>query len=189
MAERDAQAVIAAALFLISTAAPAAGIAGTAKERRSDAEVILNEVCLRAIVERKPVEELASELKMIAMPPSSVGATAADKVWRKGMMVPVYVVAWADGGCSTYVERGNPGELRELAVSAISLRAEGFTQGSDMQLPEQKVRRTVYCATSEKQQLVATIATPEVGARSRRPLSSTVYRRASSSPLCSPEKR
>lgn len=189
MAERRAQAVIAAVLLGAFIAFPTPGSAGSAKERRTDAEVILSEVCLRAIAERKPIDELTSQQKMIAMPPASVGATAADRVWRKGMLVPVYVVAWADGGCSTYVERGSVNELRQIAESAISRRAEGFTRGTDTHLQDQKVRRTVYCATSEQQQLVATIATPEAGAKSRRPLSSTVYRRTSISPLCSSDKR
>jgi hypothetical protein len=148
-------------------------------------EIVLGDVCLPGILERKPIEPLALNARLVAMPPRSAGAGAADKVWRLGSLSAVYAVAWADGSCSTYVERGSGADLRAMAERVILARPEGFVRGRSGLADGDRVERTVYCAQVGDERLVASITTPNGRARQgTRALSSTVYRARGPSALC-----
>jgi len=148
-------------------------------------EIVLRDVCLPGILERKPVEELALHERLVAMRPTAANAKPTDKVWRLGSIREVYAVAWSDGSCSTFVNTGPAEELRAMAEAVILARPEGFVRGLSGPEDGGRVQRTVYCARSGAERLVATVTTP-IGrpARGTRALASTVYRAPGASRLC-----
>lgn len=151
-------------------------------------EIVLGDVCLPGILERAPIETLALNERLVSMPPRSAGAGPSDKVWRLGSLSAVYAVAWADGSCSTYVERGSAADLRAMAERVILARPEGFARGRSALADGDRVERTVYCAYVGDERLVASITTPNGQARrGARALSSTVYRARGPSALCAAE--
>jgi hypothetical protein len=150
-------------------------------------EIVLRDVCLTGIAERKPIEPLALYERLVSMPPRSANAGAADKVWRLASIVPVYAVAWADGSCSAYVDRGPSDRLRAMAERVIRARPEGFVLASSGLVDADRVERSVYCGKAGGDRVVATITTPNGKAgRGMRALSSTVYRASPTSTLCPP---
>ncbi|TAJ74660.1 MAG: hypothetical protein EPO51_00975 [Phenylobacterium sp.] len=147
-------------------------------------EIVLRDVCLPGILNRRPIEELALYERLVAMPSRAAGAGADDKVWRLGSLSPVYAVAWADGSCSTYVDRGPSEKLRAMAAATILARPEGFAMTQTGLVDAGRVERTVYCAWNGEERLVATITTPANAKARTRALSSTVYRARGPSSLC-----
>jgi len=148
-------------------------------------EITLGRVCLPGIVERKAIADLAYTEWLVSMPPKSVGASPADKVWRLASLSPVYAVAWGDGSCSTYVDRGPSDKLREMADRVIRARPEGFVLDRTATVADGGVERSIYCGGGPEARYVATITTP-VGRPTghARALASTVYR-AGPTGLCS----
>lgn len=148
-------------------------------------EIVLQNVCLRGVVESKPIEPLALHERLVHMSPGAAGAGPSDKVWRLASINPVYAVAWADGSCSAYVDRGPSDRLRAMADTVLRARPEGFVRMSSGLVDNDRVERTIYCAGAGDRQFVATIATPNGRpARGVRALSSTVYRVRGQSGLC-----
>jgi hypothetical protein len=148
-------------------------------------EIVLRDVCLTGIAQRKAIEPLALYERLVSMPPRSANAGAADKVWRLASINPVYAVAWADGSCSAYVDRGPSDRLRTMAERVILARPEGFTLSSSGLVDGDRVERSVYCGKAGGDRIVATITTPNGQAgRGMRALSSTVYRAQPNSTLC-----
>lgn len=151
------------------------------------AEIVLRDVCMPYIFERKAFEPLAEHERLVHTPRGVSAAGPNDKVWRIGSLDPVYAVAWADGTCSTYAGRGPAERLRSMAEAVILARPEGFAKGRESLEQDGRVLRTVYCAPAGTEVLVASITTPGPKSdRRTRALSSTVYRRAGLSPLCHP---
>lgn len=147
-------------------------------------EIVLRDVCLPGIVERKPIEQLALYKRLVAMPSKAANAGASDKVWRLASISPVYAVAWADGSCSTYVDRGPAAKLRAMAEAVILARPEGFVLASSGPANSNRVDRSVYCGGTGEDRFVATITTPNGRAAwGTRALSSTIYS-AKASRLC-----
>ena len=148
-------------------------------------EIVLGRVCLPGIVEHQAIPDLAYAQWLVAMPPKAAGATPADKAWRLASLTPVYAVAWGDGSCSTFVDRGPSAKLREMADRTIRARPEGFVLDQTGVVAGGSVERTIYCGGTAGARYVATIATP-VGhpAGHVRALASTVYR-AGPTGLCS----
>lgn len=150
-------------------------------------EIVLRDVCLPGILERKPIESLAGYEHLVAMPPGAARARPGDRVWRLGSTSQVYAVAWADGSCSTYVDTGPADKLRAMAEAVILARPEGFARGRSGLVDNGRVERTVYCAMAGDTRLVVSITTPAgKAARGTRALSSTAYRAPGPSPLCQP---
>lgn len=150
-------------------------------------EIVLSDVCLPGILEAKPIADLARYERLVAMPSKAANAGPNDKVFRLGSVSHVYAVAWADGSCSTYVDRGPSDKLRAMAEAVILARPEGFARGRSAPADNGRIERTVFCAMRGAERLVATITTPNPGApRGARALSSTVYRAPGPSPLCTP---
>lgn len=150
-------------------------------------EVVLRDVCLPGILERKPIGALAQSARLLAVPSSSARAGASDHVYRLASLTPVQAVEWADGTCSTYVDTGPVNELRRMAERVVLARPEGFMRGRHALEGGGKVERTVYCAREGANRLVVSITTPTKDApRSMRALSSTAYRAPGWSPLCDP---
>ncbi len=168
--------------------------AAAAKEAPYDAllkptravEIVLTGVCLPYILDGKPADQLARDERLVAMPPKSVGAKAGDRVWRLGSIQHVNAVAWADGSCSTYADRGDPEKYRAIAEAALLARPERFAKGRT-EILEGKANRTVYCAARGDEVFVATVVTGLPGAK-QRALSSTVFRSRTPGgpPLCHP---
>lgn len=150
-------------------------------------EVVLRDVCLPGILERKPVAALAQSARLLPVPSRSAGAGAGDSVYRLASLTPVQAVEWADGTCTTFVDTGPVNELRKMAERVILARPEGFMRGRHALEGGGRVERTVYCAREAGNRLVVSISTPTKDApRSTRALSSTVYRAPGWSPLCDP---
>ncbi len=149
------------------------------------AEIILRQLCLPAIVEQRPVSDLAYALWLVASPPKSAGAAASDRVWRLASINPVYAVAWSDGSCSTFVDRGPADKLRAMADLVIRARPEQFRLESTTPLEGGTVKRSVYCGGSSVARYAVTITTPtDRPRRGTRALASTVYK-ASADGFCS----
>ena len=149
-------------------------------------EIVLRDVCLPGIVEHKNIEQLALYERLVAMSSKAANAGASDKVWRLASINPVYAVAWADGSCSTYVDRGPTAKLRAMAQAVILARPEGFVLRSSGLADGDRVERSVYCGGTGEDRFVATITTPNGRtARGTRALSSTIYD-ARRSQLCAP---
>lgn len=150
-------------------------------------EIVLRDVCLTGIAERRPIEQLALYERLVSMPPRSANAGPSDKVWRLASINPVYAVAWADGSCSAYVDRGPSDRLRAMAERVILARPEGFVLASSGLVDSDRVERSVYCGRAGQDRIVATITTPNGRAgQGMRALSSTVYRARPESTLCPP---
>jgi len=147
-------------------------------------EIVLRDVCLPGIMNRRPLEALAQSERLVAMPPGAAGAGRNDKVWRLGSLGGVYAVAWGDGSCSAYVDRGPSEKLRAMAAATILARPEGFAMTQTGLVDGGRVERTVYCAWNGEERLVATITTPASAKARARALSSTVYRARGPSSLC-----
>jgi hypothetical protein len=148
-------------------------------------EIVLQDVCLIGIAERKPIEPLALYERLVPMSPGAAHAGPSDKVWRLASINPVYAVAWADGSCSAYVDRGSSERLRAMAERVIQARPEGFVLASSGLVDADRVERSVYCGRAGADRIVATITTPNGRAgRGMRALSSTVYRARPDSTLC-----
>jgi hypothetical protein len=184
---------LAATLAIALTATPAAGQPqdkapwGALTDVVRAGEIVLRDVCLPAILEKKPIDELAHFERLIELPGKAANAGPNDKAWRLASLSPVYAVAWADGSCSTYVYRGPTAKLRAMAEATILARPEGFQRGSSGEVPGRGVERTVFCAYAGDERLVVTITTPVGRAPSgTRSLSSTAYRATGTSALCDP---
>lgn len=150
------------------------------------AEIVLRDVCLPGIIERKDFAELAQYERLVAMPPRVVNAGPKDRVWRLGSIRHAYAVAWGDGSCSAYAD-GSTSELRDMAERTILARPEGFARGSSGPVDGGRLERTVYCARIDGGRLVASVTTPlRKDDRRSRSLSSTVYRAPGWSRLCEP---
>jgi hypothetical protein len=150
------------------------------------AEIVLRDVCLPGIIERKDFAQLAEFERLVAMPPRAANAGPKDRVWRLGSIRAVYAVAWDDGSCSTYAD-GSASELRQMAERTILARPEGFVRGSSGPVDGGRLERTVYCARIDGGRLVATVTTPlRKDDRRSKSLSSTVYRAPGWSRLCEP---
>jgi hypothetical protein len=150
-------------------------------------EIVLRDVCLTGIAEHKPIEPRALYERLVPMPPGAAHAGPSDKVWRLASISPVYAVAWADGSCSAYVDRGPSDRLRAMAERVIAAGPEGFVLVSSGLVDADRVERSVYCGTAGADRVVATVTTPNGQAgRGMRALSSTVYRARPDSTLCPP---
>lgn len=176
---------------LTTMAQPAAG-AEPARDPHSRlealeaAEVLLRDVCLAGVLDRRPIAELAARERALPVPAKPYGVGADDKVYRLGTITTqVYAVDWADGSCSARVGRGDAEKLRAMAERTILARPEGFTRGASTPEDDGRVMRTVYCARSGDERLVASITLPgEKAGRETVALSSTVYRATGPSAMC-----
>jgi hypothetical protein len=150
-------------------------------------EIVLANICLPGILEAKPIGELATYNRLLKMSARTANVGPEAEVWRLASLSAVNAIAWKDGSCSAYVDRGPADKLRAMAERVILARPEGFARGSSAVVDNGRVERTVYCARAGDEWLVATITTPNgKAARGTRALSSTVYRRPGPSPLCAP---
>ncbi|MDO8411177.1 MAG: hypothetical protein Q7S93_14075 [Phenylobacterium sp.] len=149
-------------------------------------ELLLRDVCLPAILEQKSIGKLAISVGGLSVAANLYGAGRDDKAYRLGpITTAVYVIDWADGSCTTRVNRGDAEMLRGMAERTILARPEAFVRGSHRLEDSGRVMRTVYCAQSGPERLVASITTPGPVTRRGTPaLSSTVYRAQGASALC-----
>jgi len=152
------------------------------------AEIVLGQVCLPGILEQRPITDLAYIQWLVSVPPKAAGAAASDKAWRLASVSPVYAIAWSDGSCSTFVDRGPADRLRVMADRVIRARPEQFTLASTTALDGGAVERSVYCGGAGGARYAATITTPVGRAPAgTRALASTVYQ-ASAGGLCATER-
>lgn len=149
------------------------------------AEIVLRDVCLPGILERRPIGDLALYERLVPAPGALSAAKPGDEVWRLGSLAQVYAVAWQDGSCSTFVSRGRAEQLPAMAERTILARPEGFVRGRSGPEDGGRVIRTVFCAHAGDERLVASVTTPNGRApRGTWALSSTVYRTRGPGPLC-----
>lgn len=148
------------------------------------AEIVLRDVCLPGILERKSIGELARYERLTPMSRGLPATKPGDQLWRLGSLTQVYAVAWQDGSCSTYVDRGRAEELRVMAERTILARPEGFVRGRSGPEGGGRVIRTVFCAKAGEERLMASVTTPNGSTPGTWALSSTVYRAKGDSPLC-----
>lgn len=149
------------------------------------AEIVLRDVCLPGVVERKPVGDLAASGGLVSITRGLPATKPGDQLWRLGSLTQIFAVAREDGTCSTYVDRGNPEELRAMAERAILARPEGFVRGRSGPEASGRVIRTVFCAQAGGERVMASVTTANGNAQPGTwALSSTVYRASAESPLC-----
>jgi hypothetical protein len=147
--------------------------------------VAFADVCLKSVVEGRPIEGLAKAAGMLPVPSAALGGTAEDKAWRLGLLQPSYVVAWMDGGCTAIVERGDASALGAMARAAILARPERFRPGLSGLFDGDRVERDIYCSERNGRWTVASVTVPGPKSNGRtRALSSSVYARTTPSSLC-----
>jgi hypothetical protein len=149
-------------------------------------DVVLNKVCLPAILEVRSIEELARANYMLPVDAEHIGANAGanDRAWRLGSMADASVVAWADGSCMAGVEDGSPDELRDAALAALA--ALGFAPGRSEIVDRGRSARVTYC-TQGSPPVVAAITTAVRRGR-RAAFVATVFRaRAAAPSFCAAE--
>ena len=171
-----------AALLAFANATPHSNLpTGAAAAGR----VALADVCLRSVVEGRPIEDLAKAAGMSPTSSALFGGTDRDRAWRLGLLKPSYVIAWAEGGCTAIVERGDASALGAMARAAIQSRPEGFRPGLSGLFDRDRVQRDIYCSERNGRWTLVSVTVPGPKANSRtRALSSSVYARATPSALC-----
>lgn len=174
---------IGAAVMAGAVAAMAAPVQGPVRARpeaffntEKAYAIALQEVCLAAVRDNRPVAELVGgagalpvDAKSAADPAQTLG------VWRLASMQPVYVVAWRDGSCQVGVDRGSPDKLATSARAVLGSMHAFIKTSAGPQLPP-GLNRAIFCSGGPSHPVVATLVVPLKETRDVRSASSTVWR-------------
>lgn len=107
-------------------------------------KVALDEVCLPAILDGRPIGEVAEARYLRPVPPRSTGSPQATAAWRLASWHNVYVMQLPNGGCSVSLEAGDAGELAAAAVAMAEARGN-FTQGQTVPARNGEAENTAWC--------------------------------------------
>ena len=147
-------------------------------------DVAFTKVCLPAMLESRSIEDLAVANRMIAVSSRDAGAGPQDKVWRLASLGRVYVVAWADGACSSSSERGDATKLAERVLAALRGAGVAMAPGAAGEPAANGGRRDVWCGPGPNPVVLA--VTTRADKRSRRPaILTTLFKaRSPAPPFC-----
>lgn len=116
-------------------------------------KVALDEVCLPAILDGRPIGDVAEESYLRPVPPRSTGSSQAIAAWRLASWHNVYVMQLPNGGCSVSLEAGDAGDLAAAAVAMAQARAD-FTQGQTVPVRNGEAENTAWCASEADRPVV-----------------------------------
>lgn len=120
------------------------------------------EVCLAAVMDGRPIADLAAARRLTAVSPRSTGSPAAVAAWWLASYSNVYVMALPGGGCSASVEAGDPADLNAAALALMQARAAFApapaerTNGAD---------RTAWCTAEADRPVVVALLQKVEGRR------------------------
>jgi hypothetical protein len=155
------------ASLLLIAALTVCGCAPSAKTRRGDGsppwssltsptavlKVALDEVCLPAILDNRPISELAEARYLVSVPPRSTGSSQATAAWRLGSWHEIYVMQLPNGGCSVSLEAGNAQDLAASAVEMAQART-AFTRGLVTPARNGEAENTAWCSAGNDRPVV-----------------------------------
>lgn len=111
--------------------------------------VALAEVCLPAMIEGRPIGEVAEARYLVPVAPRSTGSSQAVAAWRLASWHDVYVMQLPNGGCSMSLEAGNAEDLAAAAVEMI--RASGpFVAGQVVSARSGEAENAAWCTPGER---------------------------------------
>lgn len=114
----------------------------------------LDEVCLPALLEGRPIGEVAEARHLAPVAPRSTGSSQAVAAWRLGSWHQVYVMQLPNGGCSVSLEAGNPEDLAASAVRMIQARG-AFAAGQSFPTRSGQAENTAWCTPEADRPWVA----------------------------------
>ncbi|MES2833201.1 MAG: hypothetical protein V4707_00685 [Pseudomonadota bacterium] len=107
-------------------------------------KVVLDEVCLPAVMHGRPVAELAEARYMVSVPVRSTGSPMAVAAWRLGSWHDVYVMELPNGGCSASLEAGDAAGLATAAIEMLKTHGT-FAAGDSMPARDGEAENTAWC--------------------------------------------
>lgn len=127
-------------------------------------EVVLNEVCLPAIMDGRSIRELAEARYLRPVSPASTGSPSAVAAWRLGSWHSIYVMELPNGGCSASIEAGEADDLAAGAVAMLKARAP-FAPGLVQPTADGNAENTAWCTPEAVRPVVAGILRRTAGRR------------------------
>lgn len=127
-------------------------------------KVVLDEVCLPAVMDGRPIRELAEARYLVAVSPASTGSPDAVAAWRLGSWHNVYVMELPNGGCSLSLEAGDADDLAVAAVDMLKARA-AFAPGLVAPTSDRNGENTAWCTPEATRPVVAGVVRRTGGRR------------------------
>lgn len=163
--------------FALSLAAPAfAQVQGGAGEGRARPpwssltsptaalRVVLDEVCLPAILEDRPIGPLAESRYLRPVSPRSTGSPQAVAAWRLASWHEIFVMQLPNGGCSLSLEAGDAEDLAALSLTMLQARAL-FVEGQSVPSADGDAINTAWCTAEADRPVVAGVVQRTRGRR------------------------
>lgn len=119
-------------------------------------KVVLEEICLPAIMDGRSIRELAEARYLRAVPPRSTGSPSAVAAWRLASWHEIYVMELPNGGCSASLEAGEADDLATEAAAMIKARA-AFSPGLVMPTADGNAENAAWCSPEATRPVVAGI--------------------------------
>lgn len=116
-------------------------------------KVVVDEVCLPAIIENRPIGELAEARYLWPVPPASTGSPSATAAWRLGSWHRIYVMQLPNGGCSASVDAGDADDLAAATVAMAQARAP-LARGLTLSARDGEAENVAWCTPEADRPLV-----------------------------------
>lgn len=126
--------------------------------------VVLDEICLPAILETRPLGPLAESRYLRPVAPRSTGSAQAVAAWRLASWHEIFVMQLPNGGCSLSLEAGDADDLAALAVTMLQARVP-FEEGQSMPSADGDATNTAWCTADADRPVVAGIVRRTRGRR------------------------
>ena len=126
--------------------------------------VVLDEVCLPAVMDGRPVGDLAEARYLRPVPPASTGSPMAVAAWRLASWHDIYVMELPNGGCSASIEAGDADALATGAVALLKARA-AFAAGAVTPTADGRAENTAWCTPETRRPVVAGVVRRTGGRR------------------------
>lgn len=126
--------------------------------------VVLDEVCLPAVMDGRPIRELAEARYLVPVSPASTGSPSAVAAWRLGSWHNIHVMALPNGGCSASLEAGDADGLAAEAVRMLQARA-AFAPGLVTTTADGNAENTAWCTPEARRPVVAGVVRRTGGRR------------------------
>ena len=126
--------------------------------------MVLDEICLPAIMEGRSIRELAEARYLRSVEPRTTGSPSAVAAWRLASWHEIYVMELPNGGCSASLEAGDADDLAADALTMIKARA-AFAPGLVAPSADGDAENTAWCSPEAIRPVVAGIVRRTGGRR------------------------
>lgn len=126
--------------------------------------VVLDEVCLPAVMDGRPIRELAVARYLRPVAPATTGSPMAVSAWRLASWHNIHVMELLNGGCSASIEAGDPEDLAAAAVAMLKARG-AFAAGAVTPTADGDAENTAWCTPEASQPVVAGVVRRTGGRR------------------------